>query len=357
MSNNTKLQPIKVRLLLSKIDSVYPTWPQTLQFALDVKKRTAPNRDYLYYADVANVVEEIGEHFGDFQDKECVAMKDQLMEAEQPGSPGRVRLADFYKLAKQTSDGLYSESRNYLRDLGALDESDPANPRVLSSNYIYGPSNCIASSNYYSVCCRNECESLLSQLEINLQRYDATPTQLTSMVAALSSRTQLANRTLSPWLLARLDEVAKHHGGRVPLHGRLFSQWMHYAYPRECAYPYVAGAVSPTTIDTVLSDPNVKDAIDNIVASAEEMDQHIEEASNMTFQEYDDDISMWTLEEELLVAHPKEMSADTSAFFAFTSVRGVAFVASVFVVSQMLRGQSSGMFSSKSHFMHEKYMV
>ncbi|OLP24478.1 hypothetical protein AK812_SmicGene48940, partial [Symbiodinium microadriaticum] len=25
-----------------------------------------------------------------------------------------------------------------------------------------------------------------------------------------------------------------------PLHGRLFAQWMHYAFPHECPYPQIA---------------------------------------------------------------------------------------------------------------------
>merc|ERR1719271_374242 len=28
----------------------------------------------------------------------------------------------------------------------------------------------------------------------------------------------------------------------VPLHGRLFSQWLHYVFPSECQYPHPVGA-------------------------------------------------------------------------------------------------------------------
>merc|ERR1719326_165465 len=56
-----------------------------------------------------------------------------------------------------------------------------------------------------------------------------------------------SNRTLSGWLQQRLHEVANHHGGVVPLHGRLFGQWMHYAYPRECTFPHVLGTTKPQT--------------------------------------------------------------------------------------------------------------
>merc|ERR1719211_825799 len=62
-------------------------------------------------------------------------------------------------------------------------------------------------------------------------------------VVSLPSSTVPAGRELHPILVARLEEIAKHHGGHVPLHGRLFAQWMHHAYPRECPYPHLSGTV------------------------------------------------------------------------------------------------------------------
>merc|ERR1719293_535936 len=61
----------------------------------------------------------------------------------------------------------------------------------------------------------------------------------------LQTDTVDAPRNLSSALVARLEEIAQHHGGLVPLHGRLFAQWLHHAYPRECPFPHVAGAVEP----------------------------------------------------------------------------------------------------------------
>merc|ERR1719343_1639826 len=29
-------------------------------------------------------------------------------------------------------------------------------------------------------------------------------------------------------------QIGKRHAGKVPPHGRLFAQWLHHAYPREC---------------------------------------------------------------------------------------------------------------------------
>ena len=31
--------------------------------------------------------------------------------------------------------------------------------------------------------------------------------------------------------------------GLVPIHGRLFAQWLHYVFPRECPFPHKTGSV------------------------------------------------------------------------------------------------------------------
>merc|ERR1740123_1200814 len=45
----------------------------------------------------------------------------------------------------------------------------------------------------------------------------------------------------------RLEEIAWHHGGHVPLHGRLFAQWLHHVYPMQCPYPHESGTTNPSS--------------------------------------------------------------------------------------------------------------
>merc|ERR1719491_1176444 len=54
-------------------------------------------------------------------------------------------------------------------------------------------------------------------------------------------------RILSSTLKGRLYSIAKSNAGQIPLHGRLFAQWMHHAFPRECPFPHEGGNVSPQT--------------------------------------------------------------------------------------------------------------
>jgi len=189
---------------------------------------------------------EIGERYHAFNDMECKALKTE-MEGLQVHKAGRVRLPHFYR------KGLYShwefnEKASYLRTLGALDESEEGNTMVIMPNYLMARTNCLEATNMYALCCRNECEDLMDQLEVDVAAPEAEPKRLAELVAAMPSDTVAAPRNLSAALLSRLEEVAASNGGKVPLHGRLFAQWMHHAYPRECEYPHLAGKTSPLDV-------------------------------------------------------------------------------------------------------------
>merc|ERR1719263_1524255 len=91
----------------------------------------------------------------------------------------------------------------------------------------------------------DECEDLLTHLENDIKASEAPAARIAGLVAALPSATVTAPRELSSTLRRRLDEIADTHSGTIPLHGRLFAQWMHHAYPRECPYPHIAGTTAP----------------------------------------------------------------------------------------------------------------
>jgi len=162
-------------------------------------------------------------------------MKTELMKLDPEGF-GRVPLSSFYT---QQEHAVYrfGESVDYLRTIGALDERRPHDPQVIISNYLAGPSNCVAGSSYYSVCCLSECEGLMAEIEEQIQAPSASVDHLVDLVGSLSSSTVEGPRQLPKALVRRLGDIAKVHGGLVPLHGRLFAQWLHYAFPLECQYP------------------------------------------------------------------------------------------------------------------------
>ena len=90
------------------------------------------------FGDAAHVVEEIGEQFGRWQDFECRSLKNILVDLDRDGT-GRFPLSEFFRA---TLDGIvpkpfeFDESVGFLRQLGALDESDALRPKVLIPNFV-----------------------------------------------------------------------------------------------------------------------------------------------------------------------------------------------------------------------------
>jgi hypothetical protein len=238
-----------------------PAWRATQDFVREVQKSILVENGVHSFENISRVVEEVADQYGHFQNLECRELTNELVSIEHQQRSGRVSLASFYGSASKEK---FKERPAYLRNLGALDESVVEDPVVIIPNYIVSPTNCVASSNYYSVCCIDECEGLMVKLESEVGAPDATPLQVATIVSGLQHGNHTGNRVLQKSLLKRLDDIAGHHGGRVPLHGRLFQQWMHHAYPRECQYPHVAGTTQPLRwqewqIATGLS-PSVSDA-------------------------------------------------------------------------------------------------
>jgi len=273
----------------------------------------------------------VAQRFGQWQDSECQDMKGALMKLEDRGT-GRVRLADFYAKNVYGGKWQFRESIQYLQELGALDESNPNNPRVVIPNYVTGISNCIASSEYSAVCCLSECELIRERVEGILQSPEAEPGMITAIVATLPSASILANRTLSPVMLHRLNGIAMNHGGKVPLYGRLFAQWLHHAYPRECPFPHVSGSTAPKL------QRDFEHAKKSSKASLEVMQAHARRsAPNGTAQaESSSPVEnvAWTYEEELFV--PPAMQAEQPTGFMEIHFAVIATLASIVAFGRVL---------------------
>lgn len=256
------------------------------------------------FDDAHEVVGGITRTFQTYWESECKGMKNQLVGMDKTGT-GRVKLSDFYGTGMD-ADWRFGESESYLRDLGVLDESSPwIGKQVVIPNYLQAASNCIVSTPHYLVCCANECEELLQEIEDEIRAPYADPEALLKFVGNMTSPSSDEDEPpqLEGTLTEQLMRIADSHGGQVPLHGRLFAQWLHYVFPRECPFPHKSGSFATHTLT-----PGAFG--DEYIATRDEMEKH----ANTTIAESEENsvdpqwMSQWSLEEELFAEY-KDMQA------------------------------------------------
>jgi len=318
----------------------FPAYDDFKMWVEDVRRTISSERsrrsfkvEALTVESVIEEVQELNDRLGAFQDIECRSLKAGLAELEYKNT-GRVLLSDFYR-AGLSGAFLFNEHVDFLRRLGALDESDSGHPSVIITNYLASQANCLASTSFHSVCCIDECEGLMGHLERAIAAPKASPEQIASLVAGLRSDTVDAPRNLSASLLTRLGEIADHHDGLVPLHGRLFAQWMHHAYPLECPYPHAAGTSSPLTPDEWMESFGA-----NQVESSLEDRTHFIKQKEVAKQS---ETLPWTHVEELVVAHKIQPTSQKGSNMLR---KGLAFLAVVALAIPIAR--ASTMFLSMS---------
>eukprot|EP00747_Dinoflagellata_sp_TGD_P134909 gnl/TRDRNA2_/TRDRNA2_175390_c0_seq5.p1 gnl/TRDRNA2_/TRDRNA2_175390_c0~~gnl/TRDRNA2_/TRDRNA2_175390_c0_seq5.p1 ORF type:complete len:592 (+),score=153.61 gnl/TRDRNA2_/TRDRNA2_175390_c0_seq5:108-1883(+) len=308
----------------SLLEHSFPHWSKISEFALgqakamDFKRKQQPTsktaskamKGTYTFEDTHELVAGITENFASFWESECTSMKDQLVEMDADGN-GRVPLAKFYGSALE-AEWRFGESENYLRELGALDETSSwKGKQVIIPNYINAASNCIVSTPHYLVCCTNDCEGILGDIEIAIGAASASPEQILGVVANITVETSdLSERgplKLKGTLTTQLEQIASAHGGKVPLHGRLFSQWLHYVFPQECPFPHKQG---------VASFASPQEFGDDYIASKDEMHKHAAatvHADSVDFAKLqaaeEDEMSQWDHEEELFADYTGHLSA------------------------------------------------
>lgn len=271
------------------------------------------------FEDAHQIVGGITKSFQSYWQSECNSMKDALVSMDEL-STGRIPLAKFYSTAIN-SDWRFGESESYLRELGALDESSSwKGPQVIIPNYIQATSNCIVSTSHYLVCCTNECEALLGEIEVVIGAPTAKAQDILQIVGNMTSQTTMdddESPRLAPdgALATQLQQVANINSGSIPLHGRLFAQWLHFAFPRECPFPHKMGqvsAVTPTQYgdDHLATEDDMRKHASNNTAAALHLAVDKKDLQWM---------SQWSPEEEFMVDYSNElrMSWQTRLLIAF----------------------------------------
>merc|ERR1719420_1818706 len=288
----------------SRMRQYFPHWDDLLFWVQDVRQNVAYTQrarqnpfvgTSLPLESMHHVTSEIPKRFGQWHDSVCVDMKTELLKMDNAGSTGRVSLGAFYGGRRAGDDWRFVESVDYLRQLGALDESNPKRLRVIVPNYLIGPNNCIEASEMHTYCCKDECGVLLAEVERGIAAPTGAAEDIVRIVSQMSSDTVEAPRNLTSELISKLDSVASRHGGRVPLHGRLFAQWMHHAFPNECPHPHVSGTTAPKTTEAFMKSGG------KVKITDEERAHYIEaHTPPKEFKEDEVENLLWNDQEELL---------------------------------------------------------
>jgi hypothetical protein len=307
------------------LEEIYSAWPALHNFVGEVYQNIVSDQTAVTFDDMFSAVSAIHQRFGQWQNRECNLVKGQLFRL-QGGHTGRVMLSDFYGGRIVDDKWPFLESGGYLRQLGALDDDDPLEPRVIVSNYMYSLSNCVTMRAHFSICCLDACESILATVEMSLGSPRGFPDEILDSVFGSSVEESWTNRSsLDSWR-ERLYDVAALHDGLVPIHGRLFKQWLHYVYPLECPFPHMSGTVRPLTEGDYQRETGVDSR-----ASVEEIFQRIDDAAprwrREKFEE-DDLVSsmLWSAEEEILDTPEVETCVDYSPHMLAGILRSVVIV-------------------------------
>jgi len=340
--NTTAKTSADVDEMESNMREWFPLYPDFKMWLTDTRRTTSFERgrssldaDDLSLASVVADVQALTDRLFKFQDVECRSLKAGLTNMEYKGT-GRVLLPDFYS-AGLRGDFLFVEHVDYLRKIGALDETDPKHPSVIITNFLTSKANCLTESSFHSVCCLDECQELLGHLESSIAAPSTSPAQIAALISQLPSDTVDAPRNLSTSLMSRLGQIAEHHEGQIPLHSRLFAQWMHHAYPLECPYPHAAGTTRPLTQDEWMELTGADD-----VTHSEEERMRLAQSQRPSEEEAVE--LPWVQVEEVVGRHRFSPKASASGkgrkIAAFAAVIGLAVSIAGYAARALLPGRS-----------------
>jgi len=312
--------------------------------------RAALQRSYSF-EDAHKAVSHMTKTFASFWETECQSIKNSLSALDRRGS-GRIGLSQFYG-ANADGEWRFGESEAYLRELGALDETSVARGKqVIIPNYLQGASNCIVTTPYYMVCCINECEQVLNEIEAAVGAPTASTAEILELVQQMSDFDDEPPR-FDAKLKTQLLRIAEVNAGRVPLHGRLFAQWMHYVLPRECSYPHKSGVANMVSI---------QDFGSASFASREDVREHSAKrnvtAAAMADVEAAQWMSQWSEDEELgldLGVAPWDRAGSWIGLgCGATAMLGVAWTLASVAVKEL---KGAGTHSSSANSFHKTHFV
>jgi len=215
----------------------------------EFKQKAERVPDRISWTDASAIVLSLAADYGVWQNGECLLMKSALNGLADPDT-GHVPLSRFYGEPSH-ANFQFTESQDYLRKAGILLEATGGKEaEVLIANYLLGPSNCIASSEYFAVCCLNDCEDIMSSLESRSRGLAVSVADAVEEVNSIRGDKLFADdgaserpprlQNISENLVNELKSLAGKDGTTVNLHSPGFRAWLHKVFPDTCPLPTAA---------------------------------------------------------------------------------------------------------------------
>jgi hypothetical protein len=270
----------------------------------------------LAFDDVVFATAEAQRLYGRWQSGDCSRAVEEL--GKQGDSGGRVRLADVKPVNLSSDRALFAETEDALQQLGVLAEGEEsAAGFLISTNYIQSQAMCLSTGSYFEVCCPNVCEGYLGRLEKEF----AKPTGDVETIARIL--TDVSGKVIGDKEKALLQDIAE--DGRVVLHGRAFSKWLHGVLPSQCAAPSDKGDTNPKTADEWLAAPSrgveateelvgeIANFISRYTAAGGPDDIVRQNLHSKEINSFDQDVIVRTRRDE--AAAPQQLEPKSSSYF------------------------------------------
>jgi hypothetical protein len=238
------------------LNTKHSVWPHMRSLAESLKKKVVSSRgsDAMNFEGVMQIAKDFTEQYAQFHSRDCKRAQEKLM-AMPSQKDGNVALEDVRESHEHGHRPLFTETLDDWNSLGVLDHASGLNvgaKRLIIPNYIHSQSFCLSTVSFYTVCCPSECEGFLRTLENDVAAPVVEPERLNELVSS-----RLPNAIGDPTArLADFNSIAAANNGKVPLHSRAFSQWLHRAFPTQCPSPNDMSTTNPKTADEWMQDPD-----------------------------------------------------------------------------------------------------
>merc|ERR1719401_2150853 len=170
--------------------------------------------------------------------------------------------------------------------------------------------NCVTAQKHFRICCANPCQDIYSDLETAIRAPEGEWEDVLALVSNFTYGLDDATPRITKKLRAQLQEIAQANRGNIPLHGRLFAQWLHFVFPTECPFPHKSNSVSGLTPKEfgVKYKATLAEMRENAKQGHDEARRHGNISADAETKQHEDDdlddfMDMWTHEEELLSMH------------------------------------------------------